>query len=70
MDRATTPAAKEPEILYSEIQAAPFFGLSAATLRKMRCVGAGPSFVKLGKAVRYRKSDIDEYVAARVVRPG
>ena len=41
-------------------------GLAESTLEKMRVTGGGPKFCKLGRAVRYRISDLEEYVAERV----
>lgn len=40
-------------------------GLSGSTLRKLRLTGDGPRFLKLGRAVRYRAADLDEWLAAR-----
>jgi predicted DNA-binding transcriptional regulator AlpA len=34
-------------------------------LEKLRGNGAGPVFVKLGKAVRYEVSALDEWIAAQ-----
>lgn len=45
--------------------AAAFLDLSTATLEAWRCRGGGPVFVKLGKAVRYRKSDLDAFLNSR-----
>ncbi len=42
-------------------------GLAVSTLEKMRVYGDGPPFVKLGRAVRYRVSDLETYLADRVV---
>jgi len=47
--------------------AAGHLGLARNTLEKMRVSGDGPPFVKLGRAVRYRMSDLESYLAARVV---
>lgn len=51
----------------SEREAAPRIGLKVSTLRKMRNVGNGPRFLKLGRSVRYREQDLDEWLAGRVV---
>ncbi len=40
-------------------QTADHLGLAVSTLNKWRCNGEGPIFVKLGRAVRYKQSDID-----------
>jgi predicted DNA-binding transcriptional regulator AlpA len=42
-------------------------GLAVSTLEKMRVYGDGPPFVKLGRSVRYRISDLEAYLAGRVV---
>ena len=41
------------------------------TLRTLRCRGSKnvPPFVRLGRAIRYRKPDVVDWVASRVVRP-
>ena len=41
--------------------------LSVSTLQKMRVSGTGPQYCKIGKAVRYRVSDLDAYMSARIV---
>lgn len=52
----------------SEVEAAPYVGLAIPTLQQMRVKGNGPAFLKLGRAVRYRQSDLDEWLEKRVVR--
>ena len=42
-------------------------GLAVSTLEKMRVYGDGPSFVKMGRSVRYRICDLEAYLAQRVV---
>lgn len=42
-------------------------GLSASSLEKARVNGTGPKYIKLGRSVRYRVTDLDEWVACRVV---
>lgn len=46
-------------------EAASYFGVTKATLESWRCHGGGPVFYKLGKAVRYRKEDLDAFINAR-----
>lgn len=48
-------------------QAAARLGLAPNTLEIKRVTGGGPSFVKLGRSVRYRIADLDNWVAERVV---
>lgn len=47
--------------------AAAFLGLAAQTLRKLRITGDGPPFLKLGRAVRYRPTDLEAWLSARVM---
>jgi len=43
-------------------QAAKYLGLATSTLNKWRCCGDGPTFLKLGRSVRYRVADLDQYL--------
>lgn len=53
--------------LLDEEQAADYLGLSPRTLQNFRVRGGGPDYVKLGaRAVRYRLSDLDEFIEDRV----
>lgn len=38
-------------------------GKSAAALANWRYLGLGPRFIKVGKAVRYRASDVEEWLS-------
>lgn len=42
--------------------AAEILGLSAAKLERFRCDGGGPAYVKLGRMVRYRSADLQDWV--------
>jgi excisionase family DNA binding protein len=42
--------------------AAKLLNLSVRTLERHRVAGTGPRFARLGRLVRYRQSDIDEWV--------
>jgi excisionase family DNA binding protein len=46
-------------------EAAEYLGLSTSFLEKARLTGDGPKFVKIGRAVRYRISALDEFASAR-----
>lgn len=48
------------------IQAAEYLGLQKTTLEAWRCRGGGPRFVKLGRSVRYRQSDLDAWIESRI----
>ena len=43
-------------------QAAQYLGLAVSTLNKWRCLGGGPVFLKMGRAVRYRLESLDNYI--------
>jgi predicted DNA-binding transcriptional regulator AlpA len=57
----TSSAGNEP---LTEADAAARLGLKVAPLRAWRHQGRGPAFVRLGRAIRYLASDIDEFLAA------
>jgi len=46
-------------------QAAQFLGLRPNTLEIWRFRGTGPKFVKLGRAVRYRLADLEDFIQAQ-----
>lgn len=39
-------------------------GVSRSTLQSWRYAGRGPRFIKLGRMIRYRTSDIDAFLRA------
>ncbi|WP_306253769.1 helix-turn-helix domain-containing protein [Parvularcula sp. IMCC14364] len=47
-------------------QAANYLGMKASTLNRWRCSGVGPRFLKVGRLIKYRKSDLDAYLQGRV----
>lgn len=49
-------------------EAASYAKLSVPTMDRLRVTGGGPAYVKIGSAVRYRKTDLDAWLASRVVR--
>jgi len=54
--------------LFTVEQAAEYLTLSKSTLDIWRITGGrGLPFVKLGRAVRYRKSDLDKYLTFQTV---
>ena len=42
-----------------------FIGLAAQTLARLRCEGNGPQFVKIGRLIYYRASDVRDWLAKR-----
>ena len=49
-------------------EAAQYVRLGKPTLERFRLTGNGPQFCKLGGAVRYRRTDLDDWLASRLVR--
>ena len=44
------------------VEAANYIGLKKCSLEAWRVRGGGPVFLKLRKAVRYRKGDLDTFI--------
>ena len=63
---AATAAADQP---MTESEAASRLGLKVATLRAWRHQGRGPAYLRLGRAVRYLASDIDEFLSSNRHNP-
>lgn len=65
---------EKPELL-DEKPAAEYIGMSVAFLRSGRCHGIvgnrtpAPPHMKLGRAVKYARADLDAWLAARRVDP-
>ncbi len=58
--RQSFTTSSENRIL-TDVEVAIRLGVSRFTVRSWRLKGFGPRFLKLGRAVRYRSSDVDEY---------
>lgn len=52
--------------LLTDEEAAKYLKLSAGYLRVLRCKGGGPLFARLGRAIRYRITDLDAWIEARI----
>ena len=52
-----------PDLL-TRVQAADFLNLRRQTLAAWACRGFGPKFIKLGKAVRYRRSELERFLSS------
>jgi hypothetical protein len=55
----------DPQELLRTAGAAAKTGLAISTLNKLRCSGAGPAFLKLGRAVRYKPADLKAWLDSR-----
>ena len=67
VDTATESDVDDEALLSSE-QAAGLLGLAPSTLAKGRVTGNSPPYLKLGRAVRYRKPDVLAWARRRQCR--
>ena len=54
--------------LLTEGQAAQILSCSVALLRKWRLYGQGPTYVKVGRLVRYKQSDLTVFILENTVQ--
>ena len=54
----------------TESETAEHIGISLSGLRKWRNDGSGPPYIRIGRLIRYREKDIEEWLAHRTVSPG
>jgi predicted site-specific integrase-resolvase len=52
------------DALYTTQEAATALRIAAATLNRWRTTGEGPVFVRVGRRVYYRQSEIETYLSA------
>jgi Helix-turn-helix domain len=48
--------------------AAIFLKVSKRSLERWRLSGLGPRYLKMGKCVRYRLTDLEAWIASRLIR--
>jgi predicted DNA-binding transcriptional regulator AlpA len=53
--------------LLHEADAGRYIGMSVAFLRQARVRARGPAYVRVGRSVRYRLSDLDAWLSERRV---
>lgn len=49
---------------------ASYLGVSVMTLADFRSKGVGPNYIKVGRCVRYRRSDIEAWLVSRTKQGG
>lgn len=60
------------DLIFDEAKAGEYLGgagsaLSPKTMQKWRCNGSGPAFIRISsRCIRYRKSDLDKWIEARL----
>jgi hypothetical protein len=47
-------------------QAAAYLDVRPATLANWRSMGQGPAYAKLGRCIKYRRSDLDAFIAKSI----
>lgn len=55
--------------LLREADVAERIGVSRATISRWRQTGQGPAYIKAGKGIRYRRSDILDWEHRRTISP-
>lgn len=65
---AGRPIPRDPDVLLFGAEAAYLAGLSVRTFESLRLRGGGPPYVKLGRAVRYRRGDVLGWAANKLRR--
>ena len=58
LERSIAPSGKRT---LTDVEVAARLGVSRFTVRSWRLKGTGPRFLKMGRAVRYRPEDVEEY---------
>jgi hypothetical protein len=52
-----------PSHSVTERDAGQYIGLTVAFLRKARQQGRGPAYLRIGRTIRYRTKDLDDWLA-------
>jgi len=60
---------KQQQRLLTPRDVATFVGVPEPTLAQWRYLRTGPAFIKVGKHVRYRATDVEAWLSAHTVRP-
>lgn len=58
-----------PRPVLNEKEASQYTGFSVRTLQDWRFRGVGPSYIKIGRSVRYRLSELDAFLVGTLVTP-
>lgn len=58
-----------PERMLTAPEVADWLGTTTGRLSNLRSAGLGPAYVKTGHSVRYRRSDVETWLAENTVTP-
>ena len=53
--------------LITQRELAPILGKSEKTLAKWRADGIGPTYIRVGRGVRYRPADVEQWLEANTI---
>lgn len=67
IERLLSEQAAQPRYLNTR-QASELTGIATVTLERWRVDGEGPPYVKLGRLVKYRRADLDEFMEQHLVK--
>lgn len=57
----------EPDELLNQSKVAKILGVTEKFLEARRCRGGGVPYIRVGRLVRYKKSDVDAWIDSRRV---
>lgn len=57
------------EQVLNDVKAAAFLGLGVQSLRNARCCRKGPPYIKLGRRIVYKLTDLEEYLDRHRIDP-
>jgi hypothetical protein len=63
----SAPSIRSP--LFTEKEAASYLTRSVSSLRRDRKNGTGPGFIRIGRSIRYLRSQLDSYISSCVPAP-
>lgn len=61
----STETLNDPLLEIREVAA--YLKVSPPALEKWRLTGKGPAFIRIGRLIRYRRSDLDRWLAEQTV---
>ena len=67
MLRPPTPVALD--VLLRERELSTVLGVDRRTLHRWRIAGFGPTWVRVGRLIRYPRADLERWIAERTVTP-
>lgn len=63
----TTPSTVNTDPLLDPKEAAQYLSRDPRTMANDRSLGIGPRYARLGRLVRYKRSDLDSYIQQNMV---